>query len=518
MTAPRHTLYEIEGVEQDVFLLIADISGYTRFVTANQTTIIHSHLIINELLDTLITRLEAPVRVAKLEGDAVFLYALRNDFPVDAAGAQVGRKIVEFFHAFSQRLDELARGRICRCDACLSIERLRLKVLVHTGKALFSRVCGFDELFGLDVILIHRLLKNSVPASEYVLFTEAASREIELPNSPELTAGCEHYEDLGEVRTSVYFPEIAAMSLPSPDRKPTEMALGRNTLSPSLSQRSDIESEVRAPGAPNDAEREVRKISRRSFAWAGAALFGGLAGGSWLATRPTEDAVPWPLRRGLDVSERLWRDAFDGSRLAPTFPRSMAGVPRANGEEGLTDALNAAGWKLRVVGLHELPDGAESEEDERGQALLLGMDTIRALPRFEMVTELKCIEGWSQVVHWGGVRLADFIERYRPATRSEEAPDPRRRPEDLVEYVGLETPDRGYYVGIDMKSALHPQTMLCFEMNGAPLPEEHGAPLRLVIPVKYGVKNLKRIGRIEFTNRRPADYWAERGYDYYLGH
>ncbi|HEY4108690.1 molybdopterin-dependent oxidoreductase, partial [Puia sp.] len=58
---------------------------------------------------------------------------------------------------------------------------------------------------------------------------------------------------------------------------------------------------------------------------------------------------------------------------------------------------------------------------------------------------------------------------------------------------------------------------LCYEMTGQPLPANHGAPLRLIIPVKYGVKNLKRIGRMNFSNDRPRDYWFERGYDYYCG-
>ncbi len=64
----------------------------------------------------------------------------------------------------------------------------------------------------------------------------------------------------------------------------------------------------------------------------------------------------------------------------------------------------------------------------------------------------------------------------------------------------------------------HPQTLLCYEMNGEPLTLEHGAPLRLVTPVKYGIKNIKRIGTIRFTDKRPADFWAERGYDWYAGH
>jgi DMSO/TMAO reductase YedYZ molybdopterin-dependent catalytic subunit len=88
----------------------------------------------------------------------------------------------------------------------------------------------------------------------------------------------------------------------------------------------------------------------------------------------------------------------------------------------------------------------------------------------------------------------------------------------MTEYVRMETPDRTYYVGIDADSVLHHQTLLCYEMNGRPLVPEHGAPLRLVIPVKYGIKNIKRIGTIEFTNKRPDDYWAERGYDWYSGH
>ena len=68
-----------------------------------------------------------------------------------------------------------------------------------------------------------------------------------------------------------------------------------------------------------------------------------------------------------------------------------------------------------------------------------------------------------------------------------------------------------YYVGLDIESALHPQTLLCYEMNGLPLTLAHGAPLRLFTPVKYGIKSIKRIGTIRFTNQRPRDYWAETG-------
>ena len=83
--------------------------------------------------------------------------------------------------------------------------------------------------------------------------------------------------------------------------------------------------------------------------------------------------------------------------------------------------------------------------------------------------------------------------------------------------MSLATPDQVYYVGLDLPSALHPQTLLAYEMNGQALTSEHGSPLRLVIPVKYGIKNIKRVGSIRFTNERPADYWAEQGYDWYAG-
>jgi DMSO/TMAO reductase YedYZ molybdopterin-dependent catalytic subunit len=194
------------------------------------------------------------------------------------------------------------------------------------------------------------------------------------------------------------------------------------------------------------------------------------------------------------------------------------------------DDFDPAKWRLRVKGLADDSDDTDDTDQDassddvagnsqitRGEASISIAD-IMILPRAEMVTELKCIEGWSVPVHWAGARFADFAERYKPATRDGSATDVLNKPEALVPYVSLETPDSDYYVGLDMESALHPQTLLCYEMNGEPLSLEHGAPLRLVIPVKYGIKNIKRIGTIHFTSRRPADYWAERGYDWYAGH
>ncbi|KAA9339232.1 molybdopterin-dependent oxidoreductase [Hymenobacter busanensis] len=258
--------------------------------------------------------------------------------------------------------------------------------------------------------------------------------------------------------------------------------------------------------APDALQQEIRRRSRRSFLLAGGAALLGLGGWGWLVTRPDEDGVPAPLRRVLDANGRLSAAYFRNTRLAPEFARGRARAPRVNGKYGLKTELDAAAWRLNVQGFG--PAGTRQ----------LTLADIRALPKVEMITELKCIEGWSTVVHWGGARFADFLATYPLATRSGQPADPNNPPADLAPFVSLVTPDRQYYVGLDMQSALHPQTLLCYEMNGQPLTPEHGAPLRLVTPLKYGIKHLKRIGTIAFVDQRPADFWAERGYDWDSGH
>ncbi|MEO8129616.1 MAG: molybdopterin-dependent oxidoreductase, partial [Bryobacteraceae bacterium] len=150
------------------------------------------------------------------------------------------------------------------------------------------------------------------------------------------------------------------------------------------------------------------------------------------------------------------------------------------------DGFDPAAWKLMLNGKTSLT-----------------IDDIRSLPKVDSVTELKCIEGWSEICHWAGARFSDFAAKFAPGVRAK--------------YVSLVTPNQDYFVGLDMESAMHPQTLLCYEMNGAALTSGHGAPLRLAIPVKYGIKNIKRIGSIQFTDQRPEDYWANEGYDWYAG-
>lgn len=260
--------------------------------------------------------------------------------------------------------------------------------------------------------------------------------------------------------------------------------------------------------AQNDAEveRQIRRMSRRSFLSGAVAIGFGLGGWKWLNTRRAADGIPWPLRQNLENNGQLAQDFFSSTRLAPTFLKTQISDERTNGDIGLGDDFDVSAWQLNVKGLAS------------GEDLALSLADIKKLPRVEMTTEMKCIEGWSIIVNWAGARFSDFAQKYPPATQSGDAPNIKSKPDDLAPYVGLTTPDGVYYVGMDMPSALHPQTLLCYEMNGKALTAEHGAPLRLVTPVKYGIKHIKRIGQIEYSNKRPADYWAEQGYDWYAGH
>ncbi len=310
-----------------------------------------------------------------------------------------------------------------------------------------------------------------------------------------------------------------------------------------------------------EAKRRMSQKSRRGFLVGGAAALVGVFGWRWMPPE-TKDNL---LRRTFEFNEKISQAFYRPQRLAPEFARERVGDLRVNGGEGMSEGFDAEKWRLQVVGLanpqsfpqytdniaYDTPMNNENEmknteaQHRTGDAkenpnaapqmppatmdraaasqmpmpgLLMTLDDIKRLPRVEMTTELKCIEGWSVVVHWAGARLSDFISQYQPATRDGGAPNAAQHPENLLPYISMVTPDGGYYVGIDMPSALHPQTLLAYEMNGAPLTMEHGAPLRLVSPTKYGIKQIKRIGRIAFTNERPADYWAERGYDWYAGH
>ncbi len=262
-----------------------------------------------------------------------------------------------------------------------------------------------------------------------------------------------------------------------------------------MSGRDSADAEARAAAlraqveaAPTRSLEEHRSASRRSFLVGGLGALAGFAGFRHLQGRPEQGNVPDVLRHGYEFNEALW-SRLSTQRSAPTYSPERREDLRVNGRIGLRSEIDLAAWRLSI----EDPTGTKIDE--------LTLDDVRALGEETIVWEHKCIEGWSQIVGWTGARFADLSARYG------------------LDYanVSLTTPDGAYYVGLDRAAAEHSQTLLAWAMNDDPLTDLHGAPLRLATPVKYGIKQLKRIGTIRFTDDRPADYWAERGYSWYAG-
>lgn len=255
----------------------------------------------------------------------------------------------------------------------------------------------------------------------------------------------------------------------------------------------------------SEMNRTIRRKTITSFAILIIGIFAAYGGWKWLYVQPKENGLPKPLRTVLKVNEKINSVFYSEKNIAREYLKSDAAENvRVNGNVGLKSAFDAKNWNLIV----RLNKGKAADT-----LMFLTMNDIKSLPKKDVIFNFKCIEGWSQITHWGGIVFRDFLVKYRLGTHSGMAPDPKH-PEDLYKYVGLVTPDGAYYVGIDMKSMMQPQTLLSFEMNEKPLPMNQGYPLRLIIPVKYGIKSLKRIGTIFFSDTPPADYWHERGYDY----
>lgn len=241
-------------------------------------------------------------------------------------------------------------------------------------------------------------------------------------------------------------------------------------------------------------DQQIRRKTIKAFVAFGVASLVPVGIWKWINASAYQNNILAPLRKTLEFNEKLTAKLLSNSHLAPTFSRSEVDKKvRFNGAVGLQEKL-AEEYKIKI----------ESGEEK----FEISPADLKALPKQEIVFEFKCIEGWSQIQHWGGVRFVDFMNHYKIGQKDAE---------NMFQYVGMETPDGKYTVGIDMPSAVHPQTILAYEMNGKPLLRKHGSPLRLIIPVKYGYKSLKRIGVIKFSDERPKDYWASYGYDYFAG-
>ncbi len=242
----------------------------------------------------------------------------------------------------------------------------------------------------------------------------------------------------------------------------------------------------------NMTKKDFDKRNRRSFLMTGLAALAGIFGIDQIINAQPEAGLSSPLRAVLKMNEKLWAGLNNPNRKNSATESPANGTPaRINGDIDLEEPVDLANWNLE----YESPTLTKT----------FSLNDLAKFPRVSSSAEFRCVEGWSMPLGYEGISFSEFLKAIDPESLK-------------LPYVGLETPDAGYYVGLDMASMLHPQTVLADRMNGAPLGAEHGEPFRLMIPIKYGIKNLKRVGKIFIASERPRDYWAENGYDWFSGH
>ena len=208
----------------------------------------------------------------------------------------------------------------------------------------------------------------------------------------------------------------------------------------------------------------------------------------------------WLLNKALRLDDDVSTALYSQHHLVPTYTKSQI-TPLKNNYNGATpDPAYIPGWRLTLDGLSS------------GLAVSLDIEALLASHRIQdQITRLVCVEGWSAIAWWSGLRFDDLLHAYPPVSQAKWA-----HMESSVNLDANGDPDP-YFVSIDLLTAQHPQTLLATHLNGKPLTVEHGAPLRLIVPVKLGLKNIKAITRITYTKDEPPDYWAKRGYSRYDG-
>lgn len=198
------------------FLLIADIGGFTQFMKLHRMSVNHGKQVVVELLKAVISAGAAPLKLAEIEGDAAFFYAVLPEEKEKTLKlrATLKTQMLEMFRAFYRVRQNLSDLRLCVCEACLGMSDLRLKIIVHAGEVALERIAQFEKLFGLDVIVVHRLLKSGLGMTDYVLMTEAAHHA--LGDFFELTPEKRKVDcdGVGQVPASVFYPSAELIGAP----------------------------------------------------------------------------------------------------------------------------------------------------------------------------------------------------------------------------------------------------------------------------------------------------------------
>jgi DMSO/TMAO reductase YedYZ molybdopterin-dependent catalytic subunit len=242
---------------------------------------------------------------------------------------------------------------------------------------------------------------------------------------------------------------------------------------------------------PKAHRRGLVQVERRLML-RGALSVGALTMLSGCGDLQGDDAVDRALWAMLRFNDRVQSWLFDRQRLAAEFPASAITRPaRFNAfyPEYQIRTVDPGTWRMEVGGL---------VADKRP----LSLADLRGMAQSSQITRHICIEGWSQIGQWKGVKLSDVLTRVGADKRAK--------------FVGFKCFD-GYSASIDMASALQPQTILALDFDGAELDPPFGAPARLRIPTKLGFKSAKYLSAMFVTNTNPGGYWEDQGYDWFSG-
>jgi DMSO/TMAO reductase YedYZ molybdopterin-dependent catalytic subunit len=246
------------------------------------------------------------------------------------------------------------------------------------------------------------------------------------------------------------------------------------------------------------APRVLRYRTRRDLLLFSAGAVAAVAGAGFLLPQTTLSRMgvrrnsnahgkAWLLNKALRIDDDVAEALYSRNRMVPTYTKSQI-TPIKNNYNGATpDPAYIPGWRLTLDGL--------------SSGLTVSLDIGALLVHhqiYDQITRLVCVEGWSAIAWWSGLRFDDLLHAYPPVSQAKWA-----HIESSVNLDANGNPDP-YFVSIDLLTAQHPQTLLATHLNGKPLIMEHGAPLRLLVPVKLGLKNIKAITRITYTktNRR----------------
>jgi DMSO/TMAO reductase YedYZ molybdopterin-dependent catalytic subunit len=228
-----------------------------------------------------------------------------------------------------------------------------------------------------------------------------------------------------------------------------------------------------------------RRLLRSGFSLSALGLLGG-------CNLTDDETVQKVLTRVSRFNDRVQASLFNPGQLAPEFAESQAVKAfRYNAWYGADQAprLAAADYRLSLAG---------NIANKRPWTV----EQLHALPQVSQVTRHVCVEGWSMIGKWTGTPLREFLTRIGADT--------------TARYVGFECAD-GYYEGLDMPTALHPQTMMAFKLSDEILPPQYGFPFKIRVPTKLGFKNPKYVTTLYVTNKEPRGFWSDRGYNWFSG-